>query len=104
MADVTTVEVLPETAGSIAEKHFGRCYVETSSEMCADDKPLFGTMGPWLGIKSTVDRLNPGRRGRVRDLDPADETNCGHGIFQGTYLGAFSAAARSIRRDVKSAI
>lgn len=87
------MEIAETIAEELAGEHFERCYGEMSCEICADDTPLSGTMGPWLEMKSTVDRLIQVAEDRVRDLDPADEVNWGHGKLRGTYLGAFSAAA-----------
>lgn len=87
------MDVAEDIAEDLAEEHFARCYGDTSCAMCADDTPLSGTMGGWLGMKSTFDGLVEAVRERVQEIDPSDEALWVDGELSGTYLEAFSDEA-----------
>jgi hypothetical protein len=92
-----TVDSLMDAAEAIAEElaidHHDRCYGDTSCAMCADDTPLSGAVGGWLGMKSDFDDFCEAVRERVQRIDPSDEAFWVDGELSGTYLEGFDEAA-----------
>lgn len=95
LADHDSIDDLIDAADEIvremAGQHYDECYDECLCGMCADDTPISGEWGPWMGKKREYDGLVEAVEGRLRARGEPPHWVASH--LSGLYLEAFTAAA-----------
>lgn len=89
----TLLDSAEEIIEELAAEHYEKCYDADLCRACAEDTPISGEWGPWMGLKTQYDDAIEAIRHHLEELDPDERGGWVDGEFSGVYFEAFAEAA-----------